>query len=115
MSTFLTIVACVAAYVLIGLGTARAVFTRKYAERYAIWKEACRPNTGSHRNYSSYAGDDPHERTMNDDKVLEPAFLAGTFWPGALPWLLLIKPVGIVLWPLACKWFTAPARKRVAS
>lgn len=79
------------AYVLLGIGTARAIMP------IAVRAEQ--------KRYSSIPV------RVNEDAVVLPAMFGGFFWPLALVYLLVLRPVGTVVAPLFIKWLTAPARR----
>lgn len=96
-------------YVVPGIGTSRVVYARQYKRYYPGKLEQTK------NRYSIYENEDPHKLTSNDDKVFGPALFAFWFWPGFAVWLLLIKPIGTIVWPVLVKWYTAPARRAVES
>lgn len=97
----------IAGWFLIGTGTARAVFARQYAKHFLRWRRKTKDSA------SVYYRNDPHWLARSDADVLAPTCLAGVFWPGALIWLLVLRPLGTIVFPLFGRWFMAPALRRV--
>lgn len=96
-------------YVLFGIGVSRVVYAQQYRKYFPDHLAK------SKDRYSIYEHQDPHKMTSADDKVFGPALFSFWFWPGFLAWLLLVKPVGTIVWPTLVKWYTAPAKRAVAS
>lgn len=109
---WLTIVlVSVLGYAIFGLGTARAVYTREYAEKYPYWAEWSK--TQSEYGHNPSYGRDPHKLTREDSSVMEPTIVWGLFWPFMSVWFLALEPAWEHFSVTFAKWFRAPALARV--
>lgn len=94
-------------YVLMGIGTARLIFTHQYTKHYPYWERK------SKNRDSAYYREDPHYRTLRDPDIQFPMWLGGVFWPFGLVYMVLVRPLLHKGLPLFLRWFTGPARARV--
>lgn len=126
MSTGLFWLTVAGVYLVGAVGTARAVFTHNYKREHAWWtdrKARVAKNLKEMGGRLDYLTEkdrrahkhDAHYLTVHDSDVYTPTIWSGVLWFVVAPYLLVIKPVGTVVIPMVVKWFTAPARKAVAS
>lgn len=91
MSTVGIVWLSIAAYVGLGIGTARAVLAR--AMKIEV----------EHYGHHSVVYSDPN--------TVMPMILGGVFWPVALVYLLVVRPLVKVVGPGFVQWFRAPSER----